>query len=111
MCHGIRQVLIVSTAVTLLVSHVRWCKRFSAFNRPSFPQLLSLLGFHPTLATHLQHPRVPFSDKILHFVGFFLASVQFYAIWLVDERARVEGPVLWRWWTEGVSWGTCGVGE
>lgn len=61
--------------------------------------VLALLGFHPTLAAHISPP-VPFSDKLLHFVCFLLASAQFYAIWVVDEGRR---DWLWRWWPEGIS--------
>ncbi|BGP43784.1 hypothetical protein JCM10450v2_007982 [Rhodotorula kratochvilovae] len=69
----IRPAFIVLTFVTLLV--------------------LSLLGFHPTLATHLAPPDVPFSDKVLHFVCFGLATALFYACWVVEEHARR----VWVW--------------
>ncbi|ORY40074.1 hypothetical protein BCR35DRAFT_311428 [Leucosporidium creatinivorum] len=75
--------------------------------------LLSLLGFHPTLATHLAPPSIPFSDKVLHFFAFLLASFLFYGIWLVDESAR--RVVWWRWWNEALSLVVCtgfgGVGS
>lgn len=75
--------------------------------------LLSLLGFHPTLAHHIAPPSVPFSDKILHFIAFLAASALFYAIWVVDEGARRVW--WWRWWNEGLSLGVCtavgGVGS
>ncbi|GAA6055687.1 hypothetical protein JCM3770_001021 [Rhodotorula araucariae] len=68
--------------------------------RPAFVVLtflsllvLSLLGFHPTLATHLAPPAVPFSDKVLHFVCFALATALFYACWVVEEHARR----VWLW--------------
>ncbi|GAA6059152.1 hypothetical protein JCM10212_003899 [Sporobolomyces blumeae] len=71
--------------------------------------LLSLLGFHPTLATHLAPPRVPFSDKVLHFFGFLVATTLFYHVWVVEDEAR-RNP-WWRWWNEGVCLVVCcGVG-
>ncbi|GAA5949487.1 hypothetical protein JCM21900_000236 [Sporobolomyces salmonicolor] len=60
--------------------------------------VLSLLGFHPTLAARLAPPQVPFSDKVLHFVCFGLATSLFYAIWVVEEHARRVW--FWRWWNE-----------
>ncbi|GAA5982687.1 hypothetical protein JCM10908_006745 [Rhodotorula pacifica] len=63
--------------------------------------LLSMLGFHPTLATHLAPPSVPFSDKVLHFVCFGLATALFYACWVVEESAR--RVTFWRYWNETVS--------
>ncbi|GAA5879944.1 hypothetical protein JCM1840_006939 [Sporobolomyces johnsonii] len=73
--------------------------------RPAFVLLtsltllvLSLLGFHPTLAARLAPPQVPFSDKVLHFVCFALATSLFYAIWQVEEHARRVW--FWRWWNE-----------
>lgn len=62
---------------------------------------LSLLGFHPSLATHLAPPSVPFSDKVLHFVCFFAATALFYACWVVEESAR--RVTFWRYWNELVT--------
>ena len=67
--------------------------------------LLSLLGFHPTLATHLAPPSVPFSDKVLHFVCFAGATCGFYSIWIVDESVRRIWA--WRWFNELVSGIVC----
>ncbi|GAA6025416.1 hypothetical protein JCM10207_004544, partial [Rhodosporidiobolus poonsookiae] len=67
--------------------------------------VLSLLGFHPTLASHIARPKVPFSDKILHFVCFLAATMLFYHIFVVEEAARrVPG---WRWFNELASVGVC----
>uniref|UniRef100_A0A0K3CQU9 VanZ-like domain-containing protein n=1 Tax=Rhodotorula toruloides TaxID=5286 RepID=A0A0K3CQU9_RHOTO len=74
----IRPVFVVYTFLTLVV--------------------LSLLGFHPTLAHHLAPPSVPFSDKVLHFVCFFCATALFYTCWVVEEQARRVW--FWRWWNE-----------
>ncbi|KAI5479521.1 VanZ-like domain protein [Pseudohyphozyma bogoriensis] len=65
--------------------------------------ILSALGFHPTLAQKISPP-VPFSDKLLHFVCFFFASAEFYAIWSVDSDVRTW---YWRWFNECVSFVTC----
>ncbi|GAA6039769.1 hypothetical protein JCM8097_004213 [Rhodosporidiobolus ruineniae] len=67
--------------------------------------LLSLLGFHPTLAQHLAPPDVPFSDKVLHFVCFLAATVLFFQIWVVEEQARRVW--YWAWFNELVSVGVC----
>lgn len=67
--------------------------------------LLSVLGFHPTLANRISPP-VPFSDKLLHFVAFALASLTFYGVWVVDRTRR---EWYWRWWNEGLSLGVCTV--
>ncbi|TNY21559.1 hypothetical protein DMC30DRAFT_446068 [Rhodotorula diobovata] len=76
--------------------------------RPAFVLLtfvsllvLSLLGFHPTLARHLAPPKVPFSDKVLHFVCFAAATALFYACWVVDEHARRVW--VWRHFKEGAT--------
>ncbi|GAA5882169.1 hypothetical protein JCM3774_005452 [Rhodotorula dairenensis] len=63
--------------------------------------VLSMLGFHPTLATHIAPPSVPFSDKVLHFVCFAVATALFYACWVVEEPAR--RVTFWRYWNETVS--------
>lgn len=68
--------------------------------------VLSLLGFHPTLARRVQPP-IPFSDKLLHFVCFSLATALFYAVWYVEPDARVLQP--WRYWPEYASIGVCMV--
>lgn len=70
--------------------------------------LLALLGFHPTLASRIAPP-VPFSDKVLHFVGFTAASSQFYLAWEVEESAAWAWG--WAWWREGVSGVVCAGGE
>ncbi|BGP20530.1 hypothetical protein JCM10213_003794 [Rhodosporidiobolus nylandii] len=67
--------------------------------------LLSLLGFHPTLASHVAPPAIPFSDKALHFVCFWAATTLFYAIWVVEEHARRWW--VWAWFNEIVSVGVC----
>ncbi|GAA5905900.1 hypothetical protein JCM6882_009065 [Rhodosporidiobolus microsporus] len=67
--------------------------------------VLSLLGFHPTLAHHLAPPDVPFSDKLLHFVCFWAATMLFYRIWVVEEHARRVWS--WAWFNELVSIGVC----
>lgn len=61
--------------------------------------ILALLGFHPTLATKISPP-VPFSDKLLHFICFFIASAQFYAIWVVEPTSRDS---IWRNYPEMLS--------
>lgn len=66
--------------------------------------LLSLLGFHPTLAEHISPP-VPFSDKLLHFIGLAIASGLFYGIFKVEEEAR--RMVVWRYFAEGISGVVC----
>ncbi|GAA5991502.1 hypothetical protein JCM5350_005187 [Sporobolomyces pararoseus] len=68
--------------------------------------LLSLLGFHPTLATRLAPPSVPFSDKVLHFVCFALATAGFYRIWKVQDEAR-KAWVGWRMFNEIVTFAVC----
>jgi len=70
--------------------------------------LLSLLGFHPTLATHLAPPTVPFSDKLLHFVCFAGATAGFYWVWVVDEGVRRVW--YWRWFNELTSLVVCCFG-
>ncbi|CAD6900546.1 unnamed protein product [Tilletia controversa] len=50
--------------------------------------VLGLLGFHP----HAQE-YVFLNDKVLHFFGFFFATMLFYGIWDVDESARR----IWFW--------------
>ncbi|GAA6013888.1 hypothetical protein JCM11491_000458 [Sporobolomyces phaffii] len=70
--------------------------------------VLSLLGFHPTLATRLAPPAVPLSDKVLHFVCFAAATAAFYRIWHVPDDARKLSPV-WRWWNEGATFSVCCV--
>ncbi|KAE8221469.1 hypothetical protein CF319_g5180 [Tilletia indica] len=50
--------------------------------------LLGLLGFHP----HAQE-YVFLNDKVLHFFGFFFATMLFYGMWDVDESARR----IWFW--------------
>ncbi|GAA5838481.1 hypothetical protein JCM11251_003405 [Rhodosporidiobolus azoricus] len=67
--------------------------------------VLSLLGFHPTLAHHIAPPDVPFSDKVLHFVCFWAATMLFYRIWVVEEHARRVW--MWAWFPELVSVGVC----
>ncbi|GJN94103.1 hypothetical protein Rhopal_007177-T1 [Rhodotorula paludigena] len=81
----IRPAFIVLTFLTLLV--------------------LSLLGFHPTLAQRLAPPDVPFSDKVLHFVCFALATALFYACWVVEEQARRVW--VWRYFKEIISVVVC----
>ena len=89
--------------------------------------LLSLLGFHPTLADRLTPDRVPFSDKILHFVCFYAATgactcppgplrgaltrlaALFFWIWHVDEHARRVW--YWRSFPELVSIPVCILGQ
>ncbi|KAM0789945.1 hypothetical protein ACM66B_006785 [Microbotryomycetes sp. NB124-2] len=71
--------------------------------------LLGALGFHPTLANKLTPPRVPFWDKLLHFVGFTLATSLFYAIWIVEQHARRTGGPQWRYFNEILSALVCGV--
>lgn len=63
--------------------------------------LLSLLGFHPTLASHLAPSAVPWSDKVLHFICFGIATALFYSCWVVEEHAR--RVTFWRYWNELVS--------
>ncbi|GAA5987765.1 hypothetical protein JCM11641_006523, partial [Rhodosporidiobolus odoratus] len=104
------------------VRSVRDCGRFSMKSwrlaalplriRPAFILytfltllLLSLLGFHPTLASHLAHPSVPFSDKILHFICFLIATVLFYHVWQVEEQVRRVW--WWKWFNEIVCFGVC----
>ncbi|GAA5870957.1 hypothetical protein JCM8547_000041 [Rhodosporidiobolus lusitaniae] len=67
--------------------------------------LLSLLGFHPTIAQHVAPSSVPFSDKILHFVCFFFATMLFYRIFVVEESARRVW--WWAWFNELVTFGVC----
>lgn len=67
--------------------------------------LLSLLGFHPTLASHLTPAAVPASDKLLHFVCFGIATALFYSCWVVEEPAR--RVTFWRYWNELVSLVSC----
>ncbi|KAK4048650.1 hypothetical protein OIV83_004620 [Microbotryomycetes sp. JL201] len=71
--------------------------------------LLGALGFHPTLANKLTPPKVPLWDKVLHFVGFTLASSLFYAIWLVEHNARRTGGPQWRYFNEILSSVVCGL--
>ncbi|GAA5927203.1 hypothetical protein JCM3775_002477 [Rhodotorula graminis] len=80
--------------------------------RPAFVLLtflsllvLSLLGFHPTLAHHLAPPQVPLSDKVLHFVCFAAATALFYACWVVDESAR--RVAVWRYFKEAATVVVC----
>ncbi|GAA5894743.1 hypothetical protein JCM8208_006057 [Rhodotorula glutinis] len=80
--------------------------------RPAFVLLtflsllvLSLLGFHPTLAHHLAPPQVPFSDKVLHSVCFAAATALFYACWVVEESAR--RVAVWRYFKEGATVVVC----
>ncbi|GAA5839746.1 hypothetical protein JCM9279_005156 [Rhodotorula babjevae] len=80
--------------------------------RPAFVLLtflsllvLSLLGFHPTLAHHLAPPDVPFSDKVLHFVCFATATALFYACWVVEEHAR--RVAVWRYFKEAATVVVC----
>ncbi|GAA5912927.1 uncharacterized protein JCM6883_006260 [Sporobolomyces salmoneus] len=68
--------------------------------------LLSLLGFHPTLANRLAPPSVPFSDKVLHSVCFGIATMGFYRIWKVNDEAR-KAWVGWRLWNELITFGVC----
>ncbi|GAA5937937.1 uncharacterized protein JCM15063_005418 [Sporobolomyces koalae] len=68
--------------------------------------ILSVLGFHPTLATHLAPPSVPFSDKVLHFVCFLFATTTFYHIWVVEDHAR-KVFVGWRWFNEILTFAVC----
>ncbi|GAA5883441.1 hypothetical protein JCM16303_003800 [Sporobolomyces ruberrimus] len=68
--------------------------------------LLSLLGFHPTLATKIAPTSVPFSDKVLHFVCFFIATWSFYRIWKVKDEAR-KVWIGWRMFNEGMTFGVC----
>lgn len=68
--------------------------------------VLSLLGFHPTLAQRLAPPAIPLSDKILHFFAFGLASAEFYACWVVDDQARAR-VWMWRQFNEGLSGIVC----
>lgn len=68
--------------------------------------LLSVLGFHPTLAQRLAPPAIPFSDKILHFFAFGLASALFYACWVVDDSARAR-VWMWRHFNEALSGVVC----
>lgn len=63
--------------------------------------VLSLLGFHPTLASHLTPAAVPWSDKLLHFICFGIATALFYSCWVVEEHAR--RVTFWRYWNELVS--------
>ena len=70
--------------------------------------LLSLLGFHPTLAAHIAPP-VPFSDKLLHFVGLGVASGLFYGVFKVEEEAR--RMLVWRYFAEGMSGVVCLGGQ
>ncbi|CAO1621941.1 unnamed protein product [Sympodiomycopsis kandeliae] len=49
---------------------------------------LGLLGFHPK-ASHL-----PISDKLLHFLCFFLATLLFYCIWDLDLGILRSTPSL-----------------
>lgn len=51
--------------------------------------LLGILGFHPRGQLLIR-----LNDKLLHFIGFFLATSMFYMIWDVDEPARAS--YLWR---------------
>ncbi|GAA5843578.1 hypothetical protein JCM3766R1_002418 [Sporobolomyces carnicolor] len=68
--------------------------------------VLSLLGFHPTLASRVAPASVPFSDKVLHFVCFAAATASFYRIWRVKDDAR-KNWVGWRWFNEIVTFATC----
>lgn len=71
--------------------------------------LLSLLGLHPTLA-HRISPPIAHSDKLLHFVAFFLASLFFYSVWEVEDSAR-RRAAGWRFIIDGMSVAVCtGVG-
>ncbi|KWU45204.1 hypothetical protein RHOSPDRAFT_16674 [Rhodotorula sp. JG-1b] len=63
--------------------------------------VLSMLGFHPTLASHLTPSAVPWSDKLLHFICFGIATALFYSCWVVEEHAR--RVTFWRYWNELVS--------
>lgn len=72
--------------------------------------VLSLLGFHPTLASRVAPASVPFSDKVLHFVCFAAATASFYRIWRVKDDAR-KNWVGWRWFNEIVTFATCCIGE
>ena len=63
--------------------------------------ILSMLGFHPTLASHLTPSAVPWSDKLLHFICFGIATALFYSCWVVEEHAR--RVTFWRYWNELVS--------
>lgn len=66
--------------------------------------LLSALGFHPTLAQRISPP-VPWSDKLLHFVGLAIASGLFYGVFKVEEGGR--RTLGWRYFGEGISAVVC----